>query len=111
MRRARIDPGEMRTLLSLQQATPVADGAGGHTLEWNEVASLFGRLEPVSARSRFGADQLLESVTHEVTMRWRDDVASGMRLTVGPRSLAIVTVHDPDETGRYLVCRAQEEGR
>ncbi len=46
-----------------------------------EVATLFGRIEPVSAETVFGADQTLESVTHRVTLRWRGDVKSGMRLS------------------------------
>ena len=72
---------------------------------------MFARVEPVSAASRFGADQTLESVTHRVTMRHRGDVASGMRLMRRERVFDILTVHDPDETGRYLVCRVREAGR
>jgi SPP1 family predicted phage head-tail adaptor len=37
-------------------------------------------------------------------------VASGMRFTRAGRIFDIVTVHDPDETGRYLVCRVKEKG-
>ena len=43
-------------------------------------------------------------------MRWRNGVASGMRFARQGRIFDIVTVHDPDETGRYLVCRAREAG-
>jgi SPP1 family predicted phage head-tail adaptor len=71
---------------------------------------LFARIEPVSAASRFGADQMLETVTHRITLRHRPGVASGMRFRRLARLFAIVTVHDPDETGRYLVCRVREEG-
>ena len=103
MRRRGIDPGALRTPFSLQEATPLPDGAGGHTLEWSEVTTVFGRLEPVSAQSRFGADQAIVTVSHDVTMRRRDDVRSGMRLVFGARVLTIVTVHDPDGTGRYTL--------
>jgi head-tail adaptor len=33
-----------------------------------------------------------------------------MRLRRLDRILEIVTVHDPDETGRYLICKARERG-
>lgn len=105
-----IDPGALRSEFSLQQATPVADGMGGHGAEWAEVATLFGRLEPVAAGIRFGAGQALETVTHRVTIRRRDGLASGMRLCKGARRFAIVSIHDPDESGRYLVLRTREEG-
>jgi head-tail adaptor len=33
-----------------------------------------------------------------------------MRFRKGVRLFEIVTVHDPDESGRYLVCRVREKG-
>jgi len=106
-----VSPGDLRTELALAQMTPVPDGAGGFGQNWTEIATLFAKLEPVAARDRFGADQALEEVTHRVTIRHRPDVASGMRLKRGPRTFLILTVHDPDETGRYLVLRTSETGR
>lgn len=110
MRAEFIDPGSFRHELTLHEATLTPDGAGGYGESWAEVATLFARIEPVSATSRFGADQTLETVTHRVTMRHRAGVASGMRLTRSGRVFEIVTVHDPDETRRYLQCRVREQG-
>jgi len=47
-------------------------------------------------------------VTHRVTRRHRGNVRAGMRFTRRDRIFEIATVHDPDETGRYLVCRVRE---
>jgi SPP1 family predicted phage head-tail adaptor len=110
MRTLFLDPGSLRAELSLRAATPVADGLGGHTEDWTEVATVFARIEPVSATSRFGPDQTMETVTHRITLRWRNGVAAGMRFVRQDRNFDIVTVHDPDDTGRYLVCRAREIG-
>lgn len=110
MRTEFIDPGAFRHEVTLETATLAPDGAGGHAETWGEAATFFARIEPVSAVSRFGADQRLERVTHRVTLRHRDGVSSGMRLRRLGRTFRIVTVHDPDETGRYLVCRVQEDG-
>jgi len=106
-----IDPGAFRTELVLEEAVPEGDGAGGSVVEWVEVARLLAHVDPVSARSAFGADQRLETVTHRVTLRFREDVRSGMRFARQGRAFEILTVHDPDETGRYLVCLVREEGR
>jgi SPP1 family predicted phage head-tail adaptor len=106
-----LDPGRLRTELALEAATPIPDELGGFTQSWAEIGTVFAHVEPVSATARPGADQMLETVTHRVTLRRRDDVASGMRFRKGPRIFAIVTVHDPDESGRYLVCTTREEGR
>mgnify|MGYP000855457304 CR=1 FL=1 len=110
MRGEFIDPGAFRHEVALESAALVSDGAGGHVENWSEVATFFARIEPVSAVSRFGADQTLETVTHRVTLRHRAGVASGMRLRRLGRVFSIITVHDPDESGRYLVCRVREEG-
>ena len=111
MRARRIDPGRLRRLLTLEAVTPEPDGAGGFTPNWTAIATLHAALEPVAAVPRFGADQALPTVTHVVTLRARPDVRSGMRFAAGGRVFAIETVHDPDETGRFLVCRVREEGR
>jgi SPP1 family predicted phage head-tail adaptor len=106
-----IDPGAFRTELSLQQAALTADDMGGHAETWTEIATVFAMVEPVSAEARFGAGQTLEAVTHRITLRQRPEIASGMRFVRGERVFNIVEVHDSDETGRYFVCRAKEQGR
>lgn len=106
-----IDPGALRHPVTLEQAVLADDGVGGHAETWEAVAETYAQIEPVSAEMKFGADQTLETLTHRITLRFRDQVASGMRFTKGARTFAILTVHDPDETGRFMVCRTQEVGR
>jgi len=108
MGRTFVDPGALRSRLVLQAVTAVPDGLGGFAESWSDVAMVFARIEPVSADSRFGAGQTLETVTHRVTLRRRGDVEAGMRFVGDGRRFEIVTVHDPDESGRYLVCRTRE---
>lgn len=48
-------------------------------------------------------------VTHRVILRRRAGLKSGMRLTKGARRFAVLSVHDPDESGRILVCHVEEE--
>lgn len=105
-----IDPGELRTEIVLEACATEPDGLGGFSEVWTATATLFGKIEPVSATSVFGADQTLETTTHRITLRHRAGVASGMRFVKGARIFEIVTVHDPDESGRYLVCKVKEVG-
>lgn len=105
------DPGRLRTPLLLEQVALTPDGQGGHAETWNVVATVFARLRPARVSGVFGADQTLETVTHDITLRARDDLASGMRFRDGTRHFVIITVHDPDESGRYLVCATRETGR
>lgn len=105
-----IDPGRLRNELALEACLPVADIIGGYQETWTEIATVFGMIEPVSATSVFGAGQPLETVTHRITIRHRSGVESGMRLRRQDRIFEIVTVHDPDDSGRYLMCRVRETG-
>ena len=45
MRSVFLDPGALRTELSLQSAALTDDGLGGHTAAWQEVAIVFGQIE------------------------------------------------------------------
>ena len=110
MRSTFIDPGALRHELLLQAASLMPDGLGGQGTEWTEVATVFGMIEPVAQRASFGAGQTLEENTHRITIRHRSDVASGMRLAKQERIFDIASVHDPDESGRYLVCLVKEVG-
>jgi SPP1 family predicted phage head-tail adaptor len=105
-----LDPGMLRTRLVLEDVSTVPDDQGGHTATWAEVAELSALVEPLGANAKFGADQTLETVSHRIFIRARSDLASGMRFRKGNRVFDIVTVHDPDETGRYLVCATRETG-
>ncbi|MGN6467972.1 MAG: phage head closure protein [Rhizobiaceae bacterium] len=107
----RIDPGRFRTELVLEEVSDASDGMGGEVETWSAVATVFAGLEPVSARSVFAADQTLETVTHLVTLRQEQDIRSGMRFAKGARVFDILTVYDPDETGRYFICETRETGR
>jgi SPP1 family predicted phage head-tail adaptor len=106
-----IDPGRFSTALVLEAVSYASDGMGGEVENWSAVATVFGHIEPVSAKSVYGAGQALETVTHLIMLRQGQNIKSGMRFTADSRILDILTVHDPDETGRYFQCKAREAGR
>jgi len=110
MRIVFVEPGALRHEMALQAPVLTPDGSGGHDLAWAEVATVWALIEPAGQESRFGAGQTRETNAHRITIRRREGMASGMRLVRQGRVFDILTVHDPDETGRYLVCRVKEKG-
>nr|WP_244642342.1 phage head closure protein [Phyllobacterium sp. 628] len=106
-----IDPGKFSHEFQLEQALLGDDDVNGKIESWQEIATVWAHLEPVGTSTVLFGEQSLAEVTHRITMRLRNDIKTGMRLRKGQRSFQIITVHDPDETGRYLICRAREEGR
>lgn len=109
MSAATFDPGWLRHRVTLESAAGTPDGAGGETLAWDTVATLWAHIEPAGAREEIVGGHLAGVVTHDITFRWRDDIAGGMRVTYRDRVFRLLAVHDPDERRRYLVARAREE--
>lgn len=103
-----LDPSLLRKRLSLQEAVATPDGAGGASETWVELREISAHVEPVAARDRERFDSREATITHRVICRAAPEVTRGRSFKLGERRLLIRSVHDPDETGRYLVCRCEE---
>ena len=102
-------PGRLRHRVVLAAPVATPDGAGGGTVTFDDVATVWTLIEPVAAAERAIAGHLAAAVTHRLTLRWRDDVAGGMRATYRGRAFRILVAVDPDESRRFLVADAIEE--
>ena len=80
-----LDPGNLTARLELEAPEETSDGQGGVTPGWRQLRQLWAA--------------------------FRTDIAAGMRLKKGARIFAVISVIDPDETGRFIVCRCEEESR
>ncbi|MEM8749412.1 MAG: phage head closure protein [Pseudomonadota bacterium] len=109
--RMRIDPGKLNRRVLLEEKIEIPDGCGGLDTSWTTVAEVWAMLQPLVPRSFEEADQLSEEQRQAITIRYRSDVASGWRITESGRHFEILTVHDPDERQRYLICTTKQEGR
>ena len=100
-----LDPGLLNRRARLEINEPAADAFGGAADIWREIAEISVRLEPITTRvsERFGQQD--ETATHRVTLRHRPDLARGLSFLIGARRFLVRTVIDPDESGRWLVCR------
>ena len=103
-----VDPGRLSARLVLQEADGAADGQGGVSEDWQQLASVWGRIEPLRARPGEEAGAATAPVTHRITIRYREDVRHAMRFVHRNRNLMIRSSRDPDETRRYLICECEE---
>ena len=103
------DAGQLTARLDLESAVETPDGQGGVTQSHAVTASLWARIEPVAAETAELGHVERQAITHRIWMRYSEAVRPGMRFRKGTRLFAIRTVHDPDDTGRYLVARVTEE--
>ena len=94
--------GDLRHRVTLQYATRVADGMGGATVTWTDVAEVWAAVWPTSASSRIAADQEASEITHRVRMRYRPDMRASWRLKFGSRYLTVLGMVNPNEKGTML---------
>lgn len=104
------EPGRLRLRLTLEKPTPVPDGLGGATMEWDAVATLAAEVSPLKGEERSVGEGLVDTTRHRIVVRCRDDVSPGDRFRLGARVFTIRSVTDPAEDRRWLVCIADEEG-
>jgi SPP1 family predicted phage head-tail adaptor len=102
------DPGWLRHRVTIEVAEGIPDQAGGESVTWSELATLWARIDPVWSDEQAVADHLAGVVSHRVIARWRDDLAGGMRIAYRGRLFRILALVDPDETRRYLEIKAEE---
>ena len=95
-----------RFVLELPLEQP--DGFGGVIRTYAPGPQLWGAIEMLSGTERVRADRPEQSLTHRITLRYREGVTGAMRLTSGLRRFAIRAAADPDGSKRDLVCLVEE---
>ena len=103
-----IDAGQLTARLDLESSVETSDGQGGVTLSHVATSVFWARIEPVSAASIELGHVDRQAITHRIWVRASGAVKAGLRFRKGSRIFEIRTVHDPDESGRYLVCHVTE---
>ena len=104
----RIVAAGLRSRVTLQPPVDTNDESGALVRIWTDVADLWAKIEPQRGAELFVAGEQQSVLAHLVTIRWRPDAASPMRLLLGSRALHIRAAFDPDGRKRFLVCRCDE---
>jgi len=102
--------GKLRKRVVLQAEAQTPDGAGGYTLAWATVATVWATIAPASGHEIYVSGHLEGRVTHKVTMRWRGDlsVTADMRLLYGTRVFNIRAALNIGEENRQTVLFVEE---
>ncbi len=100
--------GAMRHRVTLEAPVDTYDDHGGFTRDFAPLTQLWARIEPQSAGQDFVEQRLEQLRRHIVTIRWRNDVTSGMRFDFKGRKLVIKGVTDSGERRRFLLCQCEE---
>ena len=99
----------LRERIVILVASETAAALGGKaTIVWQPLATIFAAVSTRNGQTVVFADGLMARTTHEVLLRWREDITTGMRITWRGRTLRIDTITDRTGRRRWLTCLCQE---
>jgi SPP1 family predicted phage head-tail adaptor len=94
--------------LVLEQPVATPDGAGGMTITFEPLATVWAEVRWLSGDERFVAGRPEQASRHVITLRWRGDVTAGMRFVGDGAVFGIVSAGDPAGDRRRLACQCEE---
>ena len=99
--------GDLRQRITLQKSVKTPDGHKGSTEQWQDLATIWASVEPLSGREWFQSHQIKAEVTHRVKVRYREDITVQMRFKHRDRNLYIESIIDKKEKRETLeiLCR------
>lgn len=109
MRLQFMDPGQLRTQMTLQDQVEKPDDSGGVIVSWADIAVVWVSIETVSPRSETFGGRQFEEASHRLIMRFRSDVKPGQRLVRLNNNYRVQMTSDVDGSARYLMCFVLEE--
>lgn len=103
--------GKLRHRVEIQKKQRVSDGGGGWEDAWVSIATVWARVEPLSAREFVAAQSVQSQISARITIRYRDDITSDMRIKHRGQTYDIQGVLADNQSGlEYLTlpCSVQE---
>lgn len=95
---------ELRHRVDLLEPVESDDGAGGRTVNWSTRDTVWAQVVSLKGKVKQWAEAKTAESPYRVTMRYRADVTSDMRIGFDGVELDIVSVADPDGRRRWLAC-------
>lgn len=100
--------GKMRYKVKLQKATTTRDAGGGVTESWTTLKEIWADIKPVSGSERYRQGKVQETLTHEITIRYREDLGTNYRIQYESRNFNIKSARNIDERDRFWVLLCTE---
>lgn len=103
-----ICPGDLKRRILIEQVGRARDAVGGQVEAWGELATVWAKVEPLSATERYWRQQTAGQASHRVTIRYRTDVTTKMRVSYNGRRFEIRGVTDVDDARAWLELSCDE---
>ena len=107
----RVKLGELRQRLVIEAERPASDAGGGQSDPWADpivVATVWGKVEPLSGGERLRAMQIEDRLSHRIVIRHRPGITPAMRVRFGSRVFNIRAAINREERDRFLELLCEE---
>lgn len=91
MTRYRINPGELRHIISFQRKTGTQNDFGEEINEWVDVVKTRAAIYPISGKEFFAAEKVNSATTHKINIRFISGITSDMRIKFGQRTFELIS--------------------
>lgn len=100
--------GELRERVTVQRRSSTRDAIGGQIEIWQVRATLYAKVQPMSAGEQYRRSQLQAKADWKVTIRYNGDVLPTDRLSWRGKTLEIKGILNPDMRRRFLDLACEE---
>lgn len=93
--------------IKLQQLGANKNEYGEVEEDWQDVATVWAEIRPVTGRSFFEAQQINSEISHQVIIRYRPGIKPSMRVLYGMRVFDVLYVMNFNESNEsiQLMCK------
>jgi SPP1 family predicted phage head-tail adaptor len=88
--------------------SPAVNSLGEPNIIWDRLATVWGAVEPINGREFWAQQQVQSEITVKIKIRYRSDVATGMRIVYRGDIYIIKSVIDPQEYHQELQLMCSE---
>jgi SPP1 family predicted phage head-tail adaptor len=88
--------GSLRQRVTIRRQQRAADGQGGYTTSWADVATIWAKVDGLDGRESVIGQTLTGISVYRVTVRYRADILPSDQLRYGAIDLNIRSAIDPD---------------
>lgn len=101
--------GQLNKIITIQIRTMAQDDAGQPTESWRTFAQCYANIKPKVGKDYLESKQLINEITHDITIRYRRHIKPKMRILYEDRIFEIVAPPiDPEEKRRWLYLKCKE---
>lgn len=99
---------DLRHRITLQKLEMVQDSYGQPTETWEDIATVWAAVNPISGREFFQAETINSEVTHKILIRYRAGIEPTMRVKFKDRIFTILSVINFQEKNEALQLMCKE---